>query len=139
MRDHKYYLEVVGQKQSSPQPNCKQSLGVLSDKGFQRITLLRDSPEFHTLRNLSSTIGHQDGDFWYISIPRETGTQFLAFSTEDKNTPDVVKHLIAWFEETEKLKPLETISLRDYQCSVFSDETADIPQYKLIRTEHAWK
>jgi Transposase DDE domain len=85
-----------------------------------------DSPEFHPLRNSSITIGHQDGDFWYISIPRETGTQFLAFSTEDKNTPDLVKHLIAWFEETEKLEPLESISLRDYQCSVFSDETADI-------------
>ena len=126
MRDHKYYLEGVDQKQSSPQPNCKQSLGVLSDRGFQRITLLMDSPKFHALSNSPITIGHQDGDFWYISVPRKTGTQFLAFSTADKKTPDVVKHLVAWFEETEKLKPLESISLRDYQCSVFSDETADI-------------
>jgi hypothetical protein len=125
MRDHKYYLELVDQKQPSPHPNCEQSLGVLSDHGFQRITLLVDSPQFHRLRNSSGTIGHQDGDFWYISMPRETGTQFVAFRTEDTNTPDVVKHLIAWFEETEKLKPHESSSLRDSRCSVFSDETAD--------------
>ncbi len=125
MLDHMYYLEVVDQKQSSPHPDCKQSLGVLSDNSFQRITVLKESPKLYHLRNSSSAVGHQDGDFWYVSVPRKTGTQFLAFSSEDKNTPEVDRHLIAWFEETEKLKPPESISLRDYQCSVFSDETAD--------------
>jgi len=126
MRDHKYFLEVVDQKQPSAQPSCKQFFGVLSDQGFQRITSLMDSADFHRLRNSSIIIGHHEGEFWYVSTPRETGTQFLAVSTENKNVPDVVTHLIAWFEETEKLKPLESIRLKDYQCSVFSDETADI-------------
>jgi hypothetical protein len=126
MRDHSYYLEVIDQAQPSPQPSCKQFLGVLSEQGFQRIALFMDSTGSHPLRNSSGTVGHQDGNFWYISIPRETGTQFLALSAEDKNTPDVIRHLIAWFEETEKLKPSESINLRDHQCSVFSDKTAEI-------------
>ena len=77
MRDHKYYLEVIDQKQSSPQPTCTQSLRVISDTGFQRVTLLKDSQEFHLLRNSSSTIGHQDGDFWYISVPPRSDNTVL--------------------------------------------------------------
>lgn len=126
MRDHEYYLEVVDQQHASPEPNCEQSRGVLSGKGFQRITLVKESTEFRSLRNSSSAIGHQDGEFWYISIPRKTKTQFLEFSTGDKERPEVVKHLVAWFEETEKLRPLEGFSMSDVQCSVFSERTADI-------------
>ena len=126
MHDHQYYLEVVNQEQPSPEPSCEQSRGVLSDKRFQRITLLKESPEWHSLADSSIGIGRQDGDFWYISIPRKTKTQFLQFSTEDKKRPDVVKHLVAWFKETEKLRPLEGTSMSDVQCSVFSERTADI-------------
>ncbi len=125
MRDHKYYLEAVHQKQPSLQPDCKQSLGVLSDAGFQRIASLRDSPEFRSLRNSATTIGHHDGDFWYVSIPRDTGTQFVSFSNGGDHKPSAAKHLIAWVEETEKLRPLESTDSREIQCSVFSDETAE--------------
>jgi hypothetical protein len=125
MRDHQYFREVVDKKQSSTQPNCNQVHGVLSDKGFQLITALKDSPKLQSIRNSSKAIGHHDGELWYIAISRETKTQFLAFSSEDKNTPDVVKNMIAWFEETRKLEPRESLSMRDYQCSIFSDQTAD--------------
>jgi hypothetical protein len=126
MRDHQYFLEVVDQRQRSRDPECQQFRGVLPDKTFKQSTVLKESPEWRSLRNSSSAIGHQDGDYWYISIPRETKTQFLEYSTEDKKRPDVVKFLVAWFEETEKLRPLEGISLSDAQCSVFSERTADI-------------
>ena len=127
MRSHDYFVEQVDQKQSSPTPDCRQSRAVLSDQRFQSITSITDSSEFHRLRNPSSTIDHQDGDYWYISTKRETGTQFLAFRTEDKKTPGVVKQVIVWFEEVEKLKGLEAIHQRDEdRCSVFSDETESI-------------
>jgi hypothetical protein len=134
MRDHRYYVDIVDQKQRSPHPDRKLSLGLLSDNSFQRITLLKDSADLQPHNNSPGPIGHQDGDSWYISIPRKRKTQFLAFSIKGANMPDAIKHVIAWFEQTEKLKPIENVSLRDHQCSVFSDDTADawrgkVPQF----------
>jgi hypothetical protein len=123
MRDHQYFLEVVDQRQRSRDPECQQFRGVLPDKNFKQSTVLKESPEWHSLRNSSSDMGYPDGEFWFIAIPRETGTQFQVFNIKGKAMPEVVQRLITWFEQTEKPRPLESMS--ENQCSVFSERTAN--------------
>ncbi len=125
MRDHKYFVQVLKQERLSPRPDCNQSVGVLPADSFRRVASLMNSPQVHGLRNSATRIRQGEGAFWYISIPRQSGTQFLEFSGQDSNKPDIVARLIAWFEETEKLNRDHIISVKDNRCAVFSDETAD--------------
>ena len=122
MSDHKYYLEVVNQTHPYRLPNCKQFLGVLSERNFQRITSLMDSPKLQGIRTSQELVPLGDrADIWYVAVHRKEA-QFLVFSKPESRPPE---KLIAWFEETTKHKPLQIIPPKpDYfHCSVFSEET----------------
>ena len=122
MRDHHYYLQVVNQTRPYRLPNCKQFFGVLSDRNFQRITSLINSPKLQGIRTSQELVplGYR-ADIWYVAVHRKE-VQFLVFSERESRRP---KELVDWFEETTKRKPLQIIPPKpDYfPCSVFSEET----------------
>jgi hypothetical protein len=122
MRDHHYYLQVVNQTRPYRLPNCKQFFGVLSERNFQRITSLIDSPELQGIRTSQGLVPLGDrADIWYFAVHRKE-VQFLVFSKPKSRPPE---KLVAWLVEATKHKPLQIVPPKpdSFHCSVFSEDT----------------
>jgi hypothetical protein len=122
MRDHHYYLQVVNQTRPYRLPNCKQFFGVLSDRNFQRITSLIDSPKLREIRTSQGLVPLGDrADIWYVAVHRKE-VQFLIFSKPQSRPPE---KLVAWLEEATKQKPLQIIPPKpdSFRCALFSEDT----------------
>ena len=120
MRDHHYYLQVVNQTRPYRVPNCKQFFGTLSDRNFQRLTSLIDSPKMQGIRTSQELVPLGDrADIWYVAVHRKQ-VQFFVFSARGSRPP---KELVAWLEEATKHKPLQIIPPKPFRCSVLSENT----------------
>jgi hypothetical protein len=124
MRDHRYFLERVHRQFFWLYPECRQFQSALSEESFRSLMSLTESTEFGALRTSRAAMPSAwNSDTWYISVPREQSTQFLAFSNVDRAIPRPPEALTAWFNETEKLSPSEISAEGTRECTAFSNET----------------
>jgi hypothetical protein len=123
MKDSKVYLEEVNYTRGEHLV-CKESIGKLTEVGFQRLKALVDAGPLQQSRTSQEFVNiDEHADVWYVAV-HNTRTEFFVFKEPDWPPP---VDFVSWFEGSRHIQPLEGISLgqNNHQCSAFSKQMAE--------------